>query len=62
MAITLDVTGILKSAAFWVNNKGGTNGWKLYLYLYLLLTGISLVIGNDAVIRTFSLCMHVASV
>ena len=60
MAITLDVTGILKSAAFWVSNKGGTNGRKLFLYFYLLLTGISMVIGNDPVIRTFVLCLNVA--
>lgn len=59
MAITLDVTGILKFAAFWVSNKGGTNGRKLFLYFYLLLTGISMVIGNDPVICVFSPCWHV---
>lgn len=50
MAITLDVTGILQAAAFWVSNKGGNNGRKLYFYFYLLLTGISMVVGNDPVI------------
>ncbi|KAF8902613.1 hypothetical protein CPB84DRAFT_1678679 [Gymnopilus junonius] len=50
MAITLDVTGILQAAAFWVSNKGGDNGRKLYFYFYLLLTGISMVVGNDPVI------------
>jgi len=61
MAITLDISGILKSAAFWVSNKGGKNGRKLYLYFYLLLTGVSLVIGNDPVICTYFLCTLVAS-
>ena len=50
MAITLDVTGILQAAAFWVSNKGGDNGRKLYFYFYLLLTLISMVVGNDPVI------------
>ncbi|KAK7055275.1 CitMHS domain-containing protein [Favolaschia claudopus] len=50
MAITLDITGILQAAAFWVSNKGGSNGWKLYLYFYLMLTVISVVLGNDPVI------------
>ncbi|KAK7052409.1 CitMHS domain-containing protein [Favolaschia claudopus] len=50
MAITLDITGILQAAAFWVSNRGGSNGWKLYLYFYLMLTVISVVLGNDPVI------------
>jgi len=50
MAITLDVTGILQAAAFWVSNKGGSNGRKLYFYFYLLLTLISMVVGNDPII------------
>jgi Na+/H+ antiporter NhaD/arsenite permease-like protein len=50
MAITLDVTGILQAAAFWVSNKGGNNGRKLYFYFYLLLTLISMVVGNDPII------------
>ncbi|XP_006455270.1 hypothetical protein AGABI2DRAFT_209685 [Agaricus bisporus var. bisporus H97] len=50
MAITLDITGILQAAAFWVSNRGGKNGRKLYLYFYIMLTLISMVIGNDPVI------------
>lgn len=50
MAITLDITGILEAAAYWVSRKGGSNGWKLYLYFYLLLTLVSILIGNDPVI------------
>ncbi|KAH6880254.1 hypothetical protein BKA70DRAFT_1343930 [Coprinopsis sp. MPI-PUGE-AT-0042] len=50
MAITLDVTGVLRAAAFWVSNKGGSSGRKLYFYFYLLLTVISMVVGNDPVI------------
>ncbi|KAF8996988.1 hypothetical protein BDQ17DRAFT_1249106 [Cyathus striatus] len=55
MAITLDVTGILEAAAFWVSNKGGQRGRLLYLYFYLLLTGISVFVGNDPVILTGTL-------
>jgi Na+/H+ antiporter NhaD/arsenite permease-like protein len=50
MAITLDITGVLQAAAFWVSNRGGSNGWKLYLYFYLLLTVLSVFLGNDPVI------------
>jgi len=50
MAITLDITGILQAAAFWVSNQGGNNGRKLYFYFYVLLTSVSMVIGNDPVI------------
>ncbi|KAJ3806335.1 hypothetical protein F5876DRAFT_50237 [Lentinula aff. lateritia] len=50
MAITLDISGILQASAFWVSNKGGSNGWKLYLYFYLMLTLLSIFLGNDAVI------------
>ena len=50
MAITLDVTGILQAAAFWVSNQGGNNSRKLYFYFYVLLTLISMVVGNDPVI------------
>ena len=50
MAITLDITGILQAAAFWVSNKGGSSGRKLYFYFYLLLTVVSMVLGNDPII------------
>ena len=50
MAITLDISGILQAAAFWVSNQGGNNGRKLYFYFYVLLTFVSMVIGNDPVI------------
>lgn len=50
MAITLDITGVLQAAAFWVSNRGGSNGRKLYLYFYIMLTLISMILGNDPVI------------
>ncbi|TFK31451.1 hypothetical protein BDQ12DRAFT_660477 [Crucibulum laeve] len=50
IAITLDITGILQAAAFWVSNRGGSNGRKLYLYFYLLLTVVSMFVGNDPII------------
>lgn len=50
MAITLDVSGLLQAAAFWVSNKGGTSGWKLFFYFYVMLTLTSAIVGNDPVI------------
>ncbi|KAF8062241.1 hypothetical protein FPV67DRAFT_1507663 [Lyophyllum atratum] len=50
MAITLDITGVLQAAAFWVSNKGGSNTRKLFFYFYVMLTLLSVVLGNDPVI------------
>jgi Na+/H+ antiporter NhaD/arsenite permease-like protein len=50
MSITLDITGVLQAAAFWVSNKGGSNGWKLFFYFYVFLTTLSVATGNDPVI------------
>lgn len=50
MAITLDITGILQAAAFWVSNRGGSNTRKLFFYFYVMLTLLSVVLGNDPVI------------
>jgi Na+/H+ antiporter NhaD/arsenite permease-like protein len=50
MAITLDVTGVLQAAAFWVSNKGGSHGYRLFIYFYMMLTALSVLIGNDPVI------------
>ena len=60
MAITLDITGLLQAAAFWVSNKGGSNGWKLFTYFYIMLTVLSVILGNDPVICVFlSLSLNV---
>ncbi|KAJ7130140.1 hypothetical protein C8R44DRAFT_774950 [Mycena epipterygia] len=50
MAITLDISGVLQATAFWVSNKGGTNGRRLYFYFYIMLTLLSVLLGNDPVI------------
>ncbi|KAF8998875.1 hypothetical protein BDQ17DRAFT_1428253 [Cyathus striatus] len=50
MAITLDTTGVLEAAAYWVSNKGGSSGWRLFVYFYIMLTVLSVVLGNDPVI------------
>ncbi|KAJ6588446.1 hypothetical protein B0H19DRAFT_206775 [Mycena capillaripes] len=50
MAITLDISGVLQAAAFWVSNKGGTRGRRLYFYFYVMLTLFSALVGNDPVI------------
>ena len=50
MAITLDISGVLQAAAFWVSNQGGGHTRRLFFYFYVLLTTISMVVGNDPVI------------
>jgi Na+/H+ antiporter NhaD/arsenite permease-like protein len=46
------LTGVLEAVAFWVSNRGGTSGRRLYLYFYLMTTALSAVlpVGNDPVI------------
>ena len=50
MSISLDLTGILQAAAFWVSNKGGNSGHRLYLYFFLFSVLLAVVLGNDPVI------------
>ena len=50
MAITLDITSILQAAAVWVSNKGGSSGWRPYVFFYIMLTVLSILLGNDPVI------------
>jgi Na+/H+ antiporter NhaD/arsenite permease-like protein len=50
MAITLDITGVLQAAAFWVSNKGGDSNRKLFFYFYVMLALLSVALGNDPVI------------
>ncbi|RXW17658.1 hypothetical protein EST38_g8190 [Candolleomyces aberdarensis] len=63
MAVTLEITGIFRTAAIWVGNKGGSSGRKLYLYLYILFTLISIVVGNDPLILSVTgfLARHMAA-
>ena len=53
VAIALDISGILQTAAFWVSNQanqGRNIGRKLYFYFYVLLTSVNMVIGSVPVI------------
>jgi Na+/H+ antiporter NhaD/arsenite permease-like protein len=50
MSISLDMSGILQASAFWVANKGGRSGFRLYTYFYLMSLSLSVVLGNDPVI------------
>ncbi|KAF9008015.1 hypothetical protein BDQ17DRAFT_1539737 [Cyathus striatus] len=48
MAIALDITGVLQAAAFWVSNKGGSSGWKLFIYFYIMLTVLTQGLNSTA--------------
>ncbi|XP_055337128.1 uncharacterized protein LOC129587414 [Paramacrobiotus metropolitanus] len=50
MAISLDLTGLLQAAAFWIANNGGRQGIRLYTSFYLFSTLLSIILGNDPVI------------
>ncbi|KZT03924.1 uncharacterized protein LAESUDRAFT_744420 [Laetiporus sulphureus 93-53] len=50
LSISLDATGLLRFLAFWVVQKGGSSGRRLFtaLYVFFLLCGV--IVGNDPVI------------
>ncbi|KZS87743.1 hypothetical protein SISNIDRAFT_476169 [Sistotremastrum niveocremeum HHB9708] len=50
LAISLDATGLLRFLAFWVANRGGPSGRRLYILLYLFFLSAGILIGNDPVI------------
>jgi len=50
-------TDVLHLATFWVRNMGRRNERNLFFCFYLLLTSISIVIGNDPVICECSACL-----
>ncbi|KAM6495197.1 hypothetical protein JOM56_009820 [Amanita muscaria] len=55
MSITLDVTGVPEAAAHWVSRASGANGLRLYVNVYLMVTALSTVLGNDPVILSGTL-------
>ena len=50
MSISVDLTGVLQAAAFWVSNRGGKSGFLLYTYFYLMSVVLAIILGNDPVI------------
>lgn len=46
ISISLDATGLLRFLAFWVANKGGSSGKRLYFYLYMFFLVSGVVVGN----------------
>lgn len=46
LAISLDATGLLRFLAFWVANRGGPSGRRLYVLLYLFFLSAGILIGN----------------
>ena len=51
LAITLDITGLLRAATFWVsNNMDGDHRRKLYFYFYIMITLVCILLDNNPVI------------
>ena len=56
MAITLDITGVLQAAAYWViywvSNKSGFNSWRVLYHIYVTLVVLSIALdpGEDLLI------------
>ncbi|CCM02976.1 uncharacterized protein FIBRA_05091 [Fibroporia radiculosa] len=50
LSISLDATGLLRFLAFWVVQKGGSSGRKLFTSLYAFFLVCGVIVGNDPVI------------
>ncbi|KAK1069877.1 hypothetical protein LTR74_004508 [Friedmanniomyces endolithicus] len=50
IAISIDASGLIRYLAFKVLQKGGNNGHRLYIYLYVFFFALTAFIGNDPVI------------
>ncbi|KAI8601695.1 arsenical pump membrane protein-domain-containing protein [Dissophora ornata] len=54
ICISLDMTGALQYAAFWISKRGGGGGQRIFLYFFLLSTIMSGLTSNDVVILTMT--------
>ncbi|TPX57603.1 hypothetical protein PhCBS80983_g03748 [Powellomyces hirtus] len=52
ICISIDVTGFFEYVAFKVALRGGSNGKRLFLYLFLLSTVMTIFTSNDVVVLT----------
>ncbi|KAJ3009790.1 hypothetical protein HKX48_007746 [Thoreauomyces humboldtii] len=52
ICISIDVTGFFGYVAFQVATRGGTQGGRLFLYLFLLSTVMTIFTSNDVVVLT----------
>ena len=46
LTISLDAAGLFRFLAFWVANKGGSSGKRLYLYFWVLFVLLAVAVGN----------------
>jgi len=50
ISISLDGTGAIEAVAFWVSQRAGTSGKRLFTLLYVFFLGAGIIIGNDPLI------------
>ncbi|KAG0308064.1 hypothetical protein BGZ98_009119, partial [Dissophora globulifera] len=54
ICISLDMTGVLQYAAFWISKRGAGSGQRIFLYFFLLSSIMSGLTSNDVVILTMT--------
>ncbi|KAK3823030.1 MAG: arsenical pump membrane protein-domain-containing protein [Benniella sp.] len=54
ICISLDLTGVLQYAAFWISKRGGGGGQRIFLYFFLFSNVMSGLTSNDVVILTMT--------
>ena len=59
MTISLDAAGLFRFLAFWVANKGGSSGKRLYLYFWIFFLLLAVAVGN--VSSVFSILLQTYS-
>ncbi|KAG0005215.1 hypothetical protein BGZ65_011693 [Modicella reniformis] len=54
ICISIDLTGVLQYAAFWISKRGGGGGQRIFLYFFLFSNVMSGLTSNDVVILTMT--------
>ncbi|KAF9932907.1 hypothetical protein FBU30_007066 [Linnemannia zychae] len=54
ICISLDMTGVFQYAAFWISQRGGGSGQRVFLSFFLLSTVMSGLASNDVVVLTMT--------
>ncbi|KAF8947158.1 hypothetical protein BGZ47_010176, partial [Haplosporangium gracile] len=54
ICISLDMTGVFQYAAFWISQRGGGSGQRVFLSFFLLSTVMSGLTSNDVVVLTMT--------
>ena len=59
LTISLDAAGLFRFLAFWVANKGGSSGKRLYLYFWIFFVLLAVAVGNVSLVCSLLLQLFI---